>query len=387
MLKYLQGHRPIYGKIGEEWCSSDRLIHLHKVVKVYETAAGDFMALKGIDLTIRAGDFVSIVGKSGSGKSTLINMMTGIDRPTSGEVFIGGVPIHTFNEGTMAKWRGRNLGIVFQFFQLLPMLTSAENVMLPMDFCGLYSDRQRRRRAMELLDMVGVADQADKLPSTLSGGQQQRVAIARALANDPPILMADEPTGTLDSKTSEHVFKVLEDLVRRRKTIVMVTHDSELAKRVNRTITIVDGEIIETALAQAFPLLSETQLIWATSRLQTRVCAPGEILIQEGQPPLRLYIVTSGEVEVVKLRPDGKLMVVSRIGQGNYFGEMGLVMGGTSHATVRCPASREVEVVSLEAADFKRLLDETPSISKEVMAIAGERLRQYEANKTGGPGA
>lgn len=221
------------------------LIELKNVVKAYKTEAGDFFALKNINLSIGTGEFVGVIGKSGSGKSTLINMVTGIDRPTKGEVYVADTPIHTLSEGRMAQWRGHNLGIVFQFFQLLPILTVEENVMLPMDFCNLYSQRHRKERALQVLEMVGVAEHARKLPSQLSGGEQQRVAIARALANDPPIIMADEPTGNLDSKTSAIIFGLFEKLVAGGKTIVMVTHDGDLAKRVKRTIIITDGEIVK----------------------------------------------------------------------------------------------------------------------------------------------
>ncbi len=221
------------------------LIQLKDVVKAYHTQAGDFLALKNINLCIGAGEFVGVIGKSGSGKSTLINMITGIDRPTGGEVRVADTIINNLNEGRMAQWRGHNLGIVFQFFQLLPILTVIENVMLPMDFCNFYSQRQRKEKALEVLEMVDVAEHAHKLPSQLSGGEQQRVAIARALANDPPIIMADEPTGNLDSKTSAIVFRLFEKLVAGGKTIVMVTHDSDLARKVKRTIIIADGEIVE----------------------------------------------------------------------------------------------------------------------------------------------
>ena len=220
------------------------LIHLSKVTKRYLTPAVDFTALDNIDLNIGRGEFVAIVGKSGSGKSTLINMMTGIDRPSSGEIHINKTAIHDLAENSMAQWRGRNVGIIFQFFQLLPTLSCLENVMLPMDFCNTYSRRKQRVQALDLLDQVGLADQAHKLPSELSGGQQQRVAIARSLANDPLVLVADEPTGNLDSKTAESIFQLFSNLVSNGKTIVMVTHDDELAKRVSRTITISDGIIL-----------------------------------------------------------------------------------------------------------------------------------------------
>jgi putative ABC transport system ATP-binding protein len=224
------------------------LIDLRGVVKTYESAAGTFTALKGIDLRINAGEFVTIVGKSGCGKSTLINMITGIDRPTSGEVVVGGTAVNTLREGQIAVWRGHTLGVVFQFFQLLPTLTVVENVMLPMDFGKLYSLGERYERAMRLLEQVDMAEHAHQLPLALSGGQQQSVAIARALACDPPLLAADEPTGNLDSKTAESVFRLFEDLVDSGKTILMVTHDNDLAQRARRTVVMADGKIVDERL-------------------------------------------------------------------------------------------------------------------------------------------
>ena len=220
------------------------LMTLMGVKKAFKTEAGEFFALKGIDLDINKGEFIGVVGKSGSGKSTLINMITGIDRPSSGEIWVNGQAIHGLDENSMARWRGRNMGVVFQFFQLLPTLTVIENVMLPMDFCRLYTRKERKARAMELLDRVDMADQANKLPSQISGGQAQRVAIARSLSTDPPIVMADEPTGNLDSKTADAVFHLFEDLVKQGKTFLMVTHDNELAGRLNRVITIADGMLV-----------------------------------------------------------------------------------------------------------------------------------------------
>jgi putative ABC transport system ATP-binding protein len=221
------------------------LIELTEVVKVYDTGEVPFQALRGVDLTVRPGEFVGLIGKSGSGKTTLVNMITGIDRPTSGQVVVDGTRVTGLDENKLARWRGKSIGVVFQFFQLLPTLTVAENVMLPMDFCRTFPPGERRDRALHLLDQVELADQADKLPSALSGGQQQRAAIARALANDPPILVADEPTGNLDSRTAEAVFEMFERLIEQNKTIVMVTHDNDLARRVTRALHVHDGEIVD----------------------------------------------------------------------------------------------------------------------------------------------
>jgi putative ABC transport system ATP-binding protein len=224
------------------------LIELRDVVKVYPTAAGDFNALKNINMQVGQGEFVGIIGKSGAGKSTLLNMITGVDHLTSGEVMVhangSSVSIHNMDEDQIAYWRGHNMGVVFQSFQLLPMLTLVENITLPMDLCGKFSPRQSRARALELLRLVEIEEHADKLPAFISGGQQQRVAIARALANDPSILVADEPTGSLDSVTADHIFEVFEHLVTDQgKTIIMVTHDQSLAPRFTRTLGIADGEL------------------------------------------------------------------------------------------------------------------------------------------------
>ncbi len=236
-------------------------IELRQVVKTFDTAAGKFYALKGINLRVNAGEFIAVIGKSGSGKSTLLNMIAGIDRPTSGEVWMNHSAVHKLSEDQLAVWRGKNLGIVFQFFQLLPTLTNLENVMLPLDFAGLCSPREQYARAMALLERVEMASHAHKLPAALSGGQQQRVAIARALANDPSIILADEPTGNLDSKTADSVFALFEDLARQGKTIVMVTHDGDLAKRVHRVLILWDGALVdESAPIPAFvPIGLEVQ--------------------------------------------------------------------------------------------------------------------------------
>lgn len=221
------------------------LIHLTNVSKDYPVPSGYFRALRDVNITIQQGEFAAIVGKSGSGKTTLVNMITGVDHPTTGEVCVGNALVHQMSETKLSQWRGLNLGIVYQSFHLLPGLNLIDNIMLPMDFCGIYSRKKSRERALELLHQVGLEEHARKKPSEISGGQQQRVAIARALANDPALLIADEPTGRLDSVTSEAIFSIFQDLVHSGKTIVMVTHDPNLAQRVGRTFQIADGEVTQ----------------------------------------------------------------------------------------------------------------------------------------------
>jgi putative ABC transport system ATP-binding protein len=245
MLKLDSNQKTRKHENGQQPESNGRLVDLRDVVKTYHSSAGTFTALKGVNLQVESGAFVSIIGKSGSGKSTLINVITGIDRPTSGEVIVDHVQIHTLNEERIAVWRGQAIGVIFQFFQLLPTLTSVENILLAMDYGGRYPRTQRAERAIYLLELVGMADLAHRLPNSLSGGQQQCVAIARALANDPVLLTADEPTGNLDSKSAEMVFHLFENLAQAGKTILMVTHDNDLAARAQRTIKLADGKIVD----------------------------------------------------------------------------------------------------------------------------------------------
>ncbi|MEP7064985.1 MAG: ABC transporter ATP-binding protein [Gemmatimonadota bacterium] len=230
---------------------SDALISLRGVGKSYTTHSGSFTALRDVSLDIARGELIGIVGQSGSGKSTLLNLLSGIDRPSSGELFVGGVAVHAIREREMASWRGRSVGIVFQFFQLLPTLTAIENVMLPMDLCARWPSRERADRARGLLAQLGVADQAHKLPATLSGGQQQRVAIARALANEPSVLLADEPTGNLDSHNAAVILDLFAALAQRGQTIVAATHDAGVHRVCTRTITIVDGRVAEPIASYA----------------------------------------------------------------------------------------------------------------------------------------
>ncbi len=354
---------------------SGHLIDLRNIVKTYQSAAGSFTALKGVSLTVDAGEFLAVIGKSGSGKSTLINIITGIDRPTSGEVIVGGTPVHRLSEGQMSVWRGRHLGIIFQFFQLLPSLSVVENVMLPMDFCNMYRPSERRARAMMLLEQVEMAENANKLPSAISGGQQQRVAIARALANDPPILIADEPTGNLDSKTAEAVFTLFEGLVRAGKTIVMVTHDNDLARRATRSVIVSDGEIVNQYLARALPRLNLDQLIAVTRQLDRLSYEPGQPIVRQGGHADRFYIITRGRVEVLIDQPGGGELIAEVLGEGQYFGEVGLLGDTARRATVRAAHDNgTVEVVALDRDEFHALLAASEATRRDVTMVAEQRL-------------
>ena len=335
------------------------MIDLRDVHKYYKTAIGDYLALKSVDLQINAGEFVSVIGKSGSGKSTLLNMITGIDRPSNGEVYVNNMAVHELNENKMARWRGKNLGIVFQFFQLLPTISVIENIMLPMDFCRTYPMREREKRALSLLEMVELADHAYKLPTALSGGQQQRVAIARALANDPPVIIADEPTGNLDSKTADSVFELFKNLVAQGKTIIVVTHDSGLAKRTERTALIADGEIVNEYVAKAMPTLSREQLLEATHTAKTQQYEAGTMILSEGTNADAFYIVTKGTVEVILQREGQSDVIALQLGPGKYFGEMEFFHEKKHRASIRASESGPVEALAVSYDKLKELLDQS----------------------------
>lgn len=292
------------------------LIEMRGVKRVFHTTAGEFTILKGIDVTIRDGEFVSIVGRSGSGKSTLANMLTGIDHPSSGTVRVGDVYIHKMSESNMSEWRGRELGIVFQFFQLLPMLSLLENVMLPMDFCNMYSPVEREERALQLLQRVGLEEFAHKLPGAVSGGQQQSAAVARALANDPPVIVADEPTGNLDSKTAESIIQLFEELVGGGKTILMVTHDRLLAQRASRILVISDGELVPEPVSRAFPNIPHEQMLALSHSALEKRLAPGEVLLAPGENTPYYYLVVSGVVEGVRPQNGSGESILERICAG-----------------------------------------------------------------------
>jgi ABC-type lipoprotein export system ATPase subunit len=358
------------------------IVRIRDLVKTYSSSAGDFTVLKNIQVDFYPGEFVGVIGKSGSGKSTLINMITGIDRPTAGEIYVGDIPVHSLTENEMAIWRGRNLGIVFQFFQLLPMLSLLENVMLPMDFCNMFTLPERRERAMDLLRMVEMEDHAFKLPSAISGGQQQRVAIARALANDPPVIVADEPTGNLDSKTAEAVFAMFEQLIERGKTIVMVTHDSSLAKRVSRTVLIADGEVVNEYVFRAMPTLTHQQMLHASKELETMDFEPGQVIMRESTPGDHFYIITEGEVEIGLRRPDGVDVVVTRLGAGKYFGEIELMQNRNSVATVRASA-HGVKVAALDRSDFEEILKDSEITRNAMEYNASKHLQENVTMRDG----
>ncbi len=372
-----QQKREVKSTEGAYQYGNEELIELRHVVKTFDTAAGKFTALKSVDLRVDAGEFVAVIGKSGSGKSTLINMIAGIDRPSGGDVLVGNTAVHKLKEGKLAEWRGRNLGIVFQFFQLLPTLTLAENVMLPMDFCNMYKASERRHRAMALLDRMEMADHANKLPAAISGGQQQRVAIARALANDPPILIADEPTGNLDSKTADSMFQLFQQLVDDGKTILMVTHDNDLATRVTRSVIITDGEVIEKELANIFPSLTNEQLVAFTHNIDPDRFAPGAIILRAGEPVAQFSVILKGTVEIVIPQPNGESKVVATMTRGQYFGEIEMLRGGNSRATVR--AQTPVELLRLDHATFDQMIRQSPELQATVTQIAQTRSAENDA--------
>ena len=352
--------------------SNPSMIDLRQVDKYYQSAAGDYHALKSIDLCICGGEFVSIIGKSGSGKSTLLNMITGIDHPSTGEVYVNGTAIHGLNENQMAIWRGENLGIIFQFFQLLPALNLKQNVILPMDLAGKYTSRERRERAEHLLEIVGLTEHMHKLPSMVSGGQQQRAAIARALANDPPILIADEPTGNLDSKTAATVFGLFNQLVAEGKTVIIVTHDSSLAKHAHRTALIADGEIVNEYVAKALPTLTHHQLLAATHKLTPRHYEPGAMILTEGRNSDAFYIISKGTVDVILPRANQSDVIAVQLGPGKYFGEIEFFHERRSRASIRACESCPVEVLALDYETLSTLLNESEP-TREALHQAADR--------------
>lgn len=367
--------RPALQKVSD--AAPEAIIEMRGVVKKFSNAAGEFTVLKGVNVQINRGEFVSIVGKSGSGKSTLLNMITGIDRPSEGQVIVNHNDIYTgVSESARSKWRGKNLGIVFQFFQLLPMLTLLENVMLPMDYVDMYDFDERPARAMELLKLVGLEKFANKLPILVSTGQQQLAAIARAMACDPPLLIADEPTGNLDTRSSDAIIALFEHFVSRGKTIVMVTHDPSLTSRTHRNIIISDGETIDEAISRSLPQLRHRHMLEFTKLAERKTYQPRETILSSDQKLEYFYIIRRGEVEVVLQARRNKETVLSRLGADEFFGEIELLRGGKSIANIRA-GSEPVELTAIPRADFTRVMDESPITAETLSRIVHKRLEQH----------
>lgn len=375
--------KPVLQKVSD--AAPEAIIEMRGVVKKFSNAAGEFTVLKGVDLQINRGEFVSIVGKSGSGKSTLLNMITGIDHPTQGQVIVNHTDIYTgVSESARSKWRGRNLGIVFQFFQLLPMLTLLENVMLPMDYVDMYDFDERPFRALELLELVGLKQFANKLPVLVSTGQQQLAAIARAMACDPPLLIADEPTGNLDTRSSDTIIGLFEHFVQQGKTIVMVTHDPSLTSRTHRNIIISDGELIDETISRGLPQLRHRHMLEFTKLAERRVYQPRETIISRDEKLNHFYIIRKGEVEVVLQKQRSRETILSRLGADEFFGEAELLRGGKSIANVRA-GKAPVEVVAIPRADFNRVMAESPITMEAVSKIVQKRLQEHRmADPRGG---
>ena len=355
-------------------------IVLRGVKKVYENAAGKFVALKSIDMQLSYGQFISIVGKSGCGKSTLLNMITGIDHPTAGEVIVGNERIYEMSESKRALWRGKNMGVVFQFFQLLPTLTLLENTMLPMDYCNLYPFYERPERAMELLEIVGLEEQAHKLPTAVSSGQQQSAAIARALATDPSIILADEPTGNLDSRAADNVLNLFERLAKQGKTILIVTHDPSITQRTDQTIILSDGEIIDQTVARALPFLSHPQMLEVTKQANKKDFAPGRTIIRQGESVEHFFMVESGQVEIVVNHNLSNEMSLACLGAGQFFGEIELTQERESIASVRA-ASKGAKVALLSKSEFYKLIDGSPLTRNAIQEVATTRLAENQRRR------
>jgi putative ABC transport system ATP-binding protein len=298
-------------------------------------------------------------------------------------VLIGGENIYKMSESRRALWRGRNMGVVFQFFQLLPTLTLLENTLLPMDYCRLYPFKERPERAMELLRLVGLQDAAHKLPSAVSSGEQQCAAIARALATDPSIILADEPTGNLDSQSAETVLRLFEDLARRGKTVLIVTHDPSITRRTDQTIILSDGEIIDQTVALALPFLSHPAMLDATKEAQKVKIAPRGMVLQQGLPVDHFFMIVSGEVDVLATNDSGRQVQLARLGSGQFFGEIELTQGSRSVASIQSTESG-VELALLPKEAFFKLIAESPLTCQAIQQVAATRLAENRKGRNGG---
>jgi putative ABC transport system ATP-binding protein len=360
MLNPIENSAPNYLPPPER-CTGEALIEMAQITKTFKNAAGEFTALKSMTACFYPGEFVSVVGKSGSGKSTLVNMITGIDHPTSGRVRVGDTYVHALSESDMSLWRGKNLGIVFQFFQLLPMLTLLENVMLPMYLGGGSTPGQREGRAMSLLKSVGLEGLEDKLPAAVSGGQQQCAAIARALANDPPILIADEPTGNLDSRTADEVFDLFARLIDRGKTILMVTHDIGLAQRTTRTLLLSDGELINPWVACALPDLGHNQMLWLTHHLKPQAIEPAAAVAGLDFKGEWLALVTGGRLELLDQPGGNGAQGITRLEAGSLLSSLNRQTVVSGQVSLKAGSQEPVELLVLEGSVFQRWLDQNPA--------------------------
>jgi putative ABC transport system ATP-binding protein len=356
-------------------------IVLQDVHKVYANAAGEFVALKSINMQLNYGQFISIVGKSGCGKSTLLNMITGIDHPTAGEVIVGDEHIYEMGKSERALWRGKNMGVVFQFFQLLPALTLLENTILPMDYCKVYPFNERSERAMKLLKMVGLGDQAHKLPAAVSSGQQQSAAIARALATDPAIILADEPTGNLDSRSAEKILNIFEQLAAQGKTILIVTHDPSITRRTDQTIILSDGEIIDQVVAMALPFLTHPQMLLATHEAKKQVFDPLDVILRQGDSVDYFFMIESGSVDVLVNKEGSNEISLACLGAGQFFGEVELTQGGQSIASVRA-AKSGARVALLPKDKFFELIENSPLTRKNIQEVASIRKSEHYRRKS-----
>ena len=340
-------------------------VDIRNLRKVYQTPAGEFIALENLSVKIDSGNFIAVIGRSGSGKSTFINCLTGIDSPTSGEIYIDNVAVHKLSELQLARWRGKRIGLVFQFFQLLPTLTLAENVILPMELNNTYPQHKRRKRAMELLDRVGLAGHAHKLPSDTSGGQQQRVAIARSLANDPAVIICDEPTGNLDAVNALDMFRLFEELRDQGKTIVMVTHDEELAQRANHVFLIENGVLVNEYLSDLLDELTEEQFNEFIKHAHITDYAAGSTIITEGSIGDEFFIVLDGTVDIFVKRKNRDVLVARKT-KGGFFGEMALLGDGRRLATVRAGSNEATKLASITRSTFQHLMEESPSFRHQM---------------------
>jgi len=379
MMKTALRAKPTTGLVQVADFGSESMIELRGVIKRFSNAAGEFTVLKGVDLTLNRGEFVSIVGKSGSGKSTLLNMITGIDHPTEGQVVVNGTDIYTgVTESQRSNWRGKNLGIVFQFFQLLPMLTLLENVMLPMDYVDAYDFDERPGRALDLLKLVGLEKFANKLPVLVSTGQQQLAAIARAMACDPPLLVADEPTGNLDSRSADTIIQLFELFVSQGKTIVMVTHDPSLTSRTHRNIIISDGELINETISRSLPQLRHRHMLEFTKIAELRTYQPNETILLHNQPVDHFFMIRDGEVQMISQEKNKAEAILSRLHPGEFFGDIELLRGGKSIASVRA-ADKPVNVFTLPRTDFLRVMQESPVTAEALEKIAEKKFKSLQA--------